>query len=328
MLDASNIEMENIPLVSIIIVNYNGRNYLEKCLKSLKQTSYSNFEIILVDNNSNDTSIEFVQSNYPEIEIITLDKNYGFAEPNNIGARKAKGDFLVFLNNDTEVTPNWISELVNTVNSDSKIAICQSLLLSPNGNIDSSGDFVDIYGRAYSSRNKVNKVTPILSARGACMLIKKDIFYELGGFDENFFASFEDVDLGWRACMWGYKVVLVPNSIVKHNAGTTIKNLKQEIQFHGAKNTLILRLVNFELSFASKSILVLFLITFAKKFFGINVIKEPEKLLPLPSSKIILKGIFWILKNLSYVCDKRKLVNSRRIRSTKELIEMGLITKL
>ena len=320
--------MNREPLVSIIIVNLNGKSLLEKCLHSIKETIYQNYEIILVDNNSSDGSIDFVKTQFPKISIISLEQNYGFAKPNNIGAKKSKGEFLIFLNNDTEVPPNWINELVNVANSDSKIALCQSLLLLSNGDIDSSGDFVDIYGRAYSSRKMVNNVVPILSARGACMLVKKNIFFELGGFDEKFFASFEDVDLGWRAWLWGYKVVLVPNSIVKHTGGETIKNLKEEIQFHGAKNSLVLRLSNFEFFFALKSILTISFVIFARKLFGVTVIKDPEKSHPLPSFKVILKGMFWVLRNLRYVCEKRKLVNKRRERSTQKLIEMGLITKL
>jgi len=121
--------MDNDTLVSIIIVNYNGRHHLEECLKSLMQVTYKKFEVILVDNNSTDGSIEFVKNNHPSIKIKKLDKNYGFAEPNNIGAKIAKGELLLFLNNDTVADPNFIQEMISVLNQDSKIAICQSLLL-------------------------------------------------------------------------------------------------------------------------------------------------------------------------------------------------------
>ena len=160
----------NKDLVSIIIVNYNGKEYLQKCLESLMKINYKDFEVIIVDNNSTDDSIEFVKNTYPSVIIIKLEKNYGFAEPNNIGAKIAKGDFLLFLNNDTEVSPNFIEKMVNVLNSDSKIAICQSLLLKPNNDIDSSGDYVDELGRAYSSRKKLTDVKEILCARGASLV--------------------------------------------------------------------------------------------------------------------------------------------------------------
>ena len=179
--------MDDKPLVSVIIVNYNGRLFLEDCLNSLKQVNFDSFEIILVDNNSIDDSIEWVKNNFPSVIIIKLDNNYGFAKPNNIGANKAKGDFLLFLNNDTKVTPNFITELLNVINQDPSIAICQSLLLKPNGEVDSSGDYIDSIGIPFTDHKKIDKVCEIFSAKGASMLMRKCVFEQLNGFDEEFF---------------------------------------------------------------------------------------------------------------------------------------------
>lgn len=319
--------MTSTKMVSIVIVNYNGKTHLEKCLQSLMEINYASYEVILVDNNSTDGGVEFVHTEYPKVKIIKLDKNYGFAEPNNIGAKSAKGEYLLFLNNDTVATPNFVTELVDVMNQDPQIAICQSMLLKPNGDVDSSGDFIDTLGRAYSSRNRPTEVQYILSARGASMMVKKNAFWDLGGFDKNFFASFEDVDIGWRAWLWGYKVVLVPNSTVYHIGGQTIKTLNSVISFHGVKNTLLLRLVNFEISYVTTSIPLLFFVILLRKIFGVTVIKDPEQGAPLPSFKIMLHGIIWILKNFKYVITKRKQINSRRVRSTDDLIEEGVITK-
>ncbi len=319
--------MTEQPLVSIIIVNYNGRSYLEKCLSSITKSSYEKYEIILVDNNSSDSSIEFVEKNYPVVDIIKLDKNYGFAEPNNIGAKSAKGEFFLFLNNDTIPTPDFITELIKTAKEDSEIAIFQSLLLKPDDTIDSSGDFIDKYGRAYSSKEKASEVRPILSARGASMMIRKKVFWDLGGFDKNYFATFEDVDMGLRAWIWGYKAVLVPKSVVYHLSGQTIQKLSSEVSFHGVKNTLLLRLTNFEISFAIRSIVTLFFVIVLRKLFGVSIIKDPEQSPPLPSFKVIFRGLFWIIRNSKYIINKRKIIDSKRVRSTKELIRIGLITK-
>ncbi len=314
------------PFVSVIIVNYNGRTYLEKCLKSLMNINYSNFQVILVDNNSEDGSVEFVRKLYPTITIKKLEKNFGFAKPNNIGARISKGNYLLFLNNDTDPDPNFVKELVDTIKKNSEIAICQSLLLKPDGSIDSGGDYVDKYGRAYSMHTAPNKIKPILSARGASMLIKKDVFWELGGFDENFVTSFEDVDIGWRAWIMGYKAVIVPKSIVYHFSGKTIEKLKKDIQFHGAKNSLVLRLVNFERWYSMKSITILFFTTLMRRLFGISVISDPEETKPLPPIKIMLKAISWVFRNWNYVSTKRKQLQTKRVRSTNELIKLNLIT--
>jgi len=315
------------PLVSIIIVNYNGKSNLEKCLESLSNINYDNYEITLIDNNSTDKSVEFVMNNYPSIIIIKLNKNQGFAEPNNIGAKNANGDFYLFLNNDTVVRPNFLNEMINLLKKDSEIAICQSLLLKPNGDVDSSGDFVDTLGRAYSSRDKVNEVKKILSARGASMMVRKEPFWDLGGFDKKFFASFEDVDLGWKAWICGYKVVIVPNSIVYHSGSQTVKDFSSEIKFHGVKNTLILQLVNFETSYAIPSIFKLFFSSFLRKCFGLSIFENNETILTLPTLKTTFRGVIWVLKNMKYILEKRKNLSLRRVRTTKDLLKMGLITK-
>jgi len=314
------------PLVSIIIVNFNGKEHLELCLKSLMKITYHNFEVNLVDNNSTDGSIETAKLINSDIKIIKLEKNFGFAKPNNIGANQAKGDLLLFLNNDTTVEPTFVDELVGTIKSGSKVVICQSYLLKPDNKIDSSGDFVDILGRAYSKREENPLPVKILSARAASMMIKKKIFFELGGFDENFFVSFEDVDLGWRANMFGYDVLLSPKSIVYHHGAKTIKKINNEIQFHAAKNSIILRLTNFELYPSIKSLIVLFFVSIIRKTLGIKVIDDPEEGPSLPPFRTIFSASFWVLKNIRYILEKRKEIKSKRVLSTNELKKLGLIT--
>jgi GT2 family glycosyltransferase len=315
-------------LVSIIIVNYNGKSHLEKCLDSLSKIDYPRYEIILVDNNSTDGSLEFVKSHYSTIRIIKLDHNYGFAEPNNIAAKIANGNYLMFLNNDTVVQPDFIHKLVQEMKLDPMIAISQSMLLKPGGDVDSSGDYIDSLGRAYSARDRPNEIRPILSAKGAAMMIRKNIFCKLGGFDKNFFATFEDVDIGWRSWLLGYKVVLIPNSVVYHTGGQTIREISSLIRFHGVKNTLVLRLTNFEIYYGIKSMFLLFFVSLMRKTIHISVIKDPEESPPLPSFKIILKGIYWILKNYKYVLLKRKEINSQRVVSTNDLIKKNIITNI
>ena len=319
--------MDENTLVSVIIVNYNGKNHLEKCLESLMKINYNNYEVILVDNNSSDGSIQFIEKFYPSIRLIKLKDNLGFAEPNNIAVKEAKGDLVLFLNNDTTVDPNFISEMIKVIKNDPKIAICQSLLLKPDGTVDSSGDFLTTLGRAYSSKEKPEQVREIFSPRGASMLVKKNIFIELGGFDKKFFVSFEDVDIGWRAWIWGYRVVVVPNSIVYHVGGQTVKTISSEIQFHGVKNNLVMRYTNFELHYAISSLIKFFFSLLLRKSTGISVIHDSQEFAPLPSFGILIRGLIWPLKNFKYVLEKRKKVNSRRVVSTKNLLEKKLIKK-
>ena len=324
------------PKVSIIIVNYNGKELLQKCLDSLLKVNYDNFEIILVDNNSTDGSVEFITKNYPSLIIIKLDSNKGFAEPNNVAAKISKGKYLLFLNNDTVVTPNFISEMVKVMETDKKIAVCQSLLLKPDGSVDSSGDFIDHLGVVYNSKTEIDEIREVSSARGASMLVRSDIFEKLDGFDQKFFITFEDVDLCWRSWILGYRVLIIPTSIVYHEGGITIKKIKSEIAFHGFKNQLAMKITNFEPILAMRNMML---------FFGIYGIRElkiwldytisgstklssteyEDNIAPKPSFKVIAKSIFWILSNYGYLLKKQRTINKNRVYSTTILKKMNII---
>ena len=326
------------PKVSIIIINYNGKELLEKCLESLYKIDYESHEIILVDNNSSDDTLKFVTKNYPSVIIIKLDSNKGFAEPNNIAAKIAKGDYLLFLNNDTVVTPNFISEMIKVPENDKTVGICQSLLLKPDGSIDSSGDFIDELGVAYNSKTKIDEIREISSARGASMLIHQKIFNELGGFDEKFFVSFEDVDLGWRSWIKGFRIVVVPKSIVHHIGSQTINKLDSQIAFHGFKNQISMKLTNFESSLVLQKILSFFVIYGLRElriwfdykikgYTNLTATDYESTIAQKPSLKIIIKSIFWIIQHPSYIYAKHKQVNSTRVFSTRNLEKNNIIKK-
>ena len=326
----------SFPKVSVIIVNYNGKELLQKCLESLFKIDYNNFEVILVDNNSTDGSMEFVIKNHPNVIVVKLDSNKGFAEPNNVAAKISKGKYLLFLNNDTVVTPNFISEMVKVMETDKKIAICQSLLLKPDGSVDSSGDFIDHLGVVYNSKTKIDEIREVSSARGASMLVRSDIFEKLDGFDQKFFVTFEDVDLCWRSWILGYRVLIIPTSIVYHEGGITIKKIKSEIAFHGFKNQLAMKITNFEPILAMRNMIL---------FFGIYGIRElkiwldytisgstklssteyEDNIASKPSFKVITKSIFWILSNYGYLLKKQRTINKNRVYSTTILKKMNII---
>jgi GT2 family glycosyltransferase len=326
-----------LPKVSVIIVNYNGKELLENCLESLFKVDYENFEVILVDNNSSDETIVFVTKNYPSIKIIKLDSNKGFAEPNNIAANIAKGDYLLLLNNDTVVTCNFISEMIKIIENDKTIGICQSLLLKPDRTMDSSGDFIDKLGVVYNSKTKTDEIREISSARGASMLIHKEMFDKLGGFDETYFVSFEDVDLGWRTWILGYRVVLIPTSIVYHSAGTTIKKIRSDIAFHGFKNQISMKITNFEINYMISNLIKFFVVYGVRelKIWWEYKNKGTTKITPTdyestiaqkPDFIIIAKSLFWIIKNPVYLIKKHIKINSNRVYSTKDLMNMNILS--
>lgn len=312
-------------LVSIIIVNFNGKEYLEKCLASLLKINYSNYEIIIVDNNSTDDSIEFIEKNYPQVILKKLEMNYGFAYPNNLGAKLAKGEFLLFLNNDTMVTSNFLDELVKSITSNEKVAICQSLLLRSNNEVDSSGDFIGKNGIPFSSKFTYSKPTEILSPRGASFIMKKNLFFLLDGFDEYFFASFEDVDLGIRTWLFGNTVLVIPKSIVFHLGGATISKNKTFFQFHGTKNMLIVFLTYFNFLTLFK-IFTANLLLIIKYFFKTEPNNCTHEII-FPSFKITLKSLWWVMANWKYLKNKKRKIKNNKKITIRLLIDKGLIFK-
>ena len=247
------------PCISVIIVNYNGLKVLKRCLTSLLNTRYESFEIVLVDNCSTDGSVDVGKkliSKHPYHKIIQNKENIGFAEGSNIGAKFSCGDYIVFLNNDTEVEPDWLEELIKVMESDPSIGVCQSKLLSFSNHhyFDSAGDIVDRYGVGIrrggdwgeEDVGQYNKVEPIFSARGAAMIVRRSVIEEIGLFDSFFSLTYTDIDFCWRIRLRGYKVVYVPKSIVYH-IGKASTSAPASV-FYSTGNRIALLIKNYSLS--------------------------------------------------------------------------------
>jgi hypothetical protein len=247
------------PIISVVILNFNGKKFLSKCLDSLLKSDYPNFEVIVVDNASTDGSVELMQRNfsqYRNLRVICNNRNLGFAEGNNLGARVAQGEYVVFLNVDTEVDRKWLKELIMVMQSDETIGVAQSkLILFDRKTIDSAGDFINFYGkgwmRGYGEEDKgqYDKVNEIFSARGAGMLVKKQILDKVGYFDPTFFMVYEDIDLCWRIRLNGYKVMFAPKSIVYHFGSGIRKKFEKtaQSQYYITRNSLIMLIKNYDL---------------------------------------------------------------------------------
>ncbi len=219
------------PFVSIIIVNLNGLPLLGDCLKSLYAQNYPphRVEIILVDNGSSDGSVNFIREEFPEVRVLEAGRNLGFAGGNNLGARYAQGDYLAFINNDSVADPNWLNCLVETLATYAEYVCAASKVLTEDGGeIDFIGPALNIYGRAFQiyeglpvSLGYGEEIKEILAPCGNGMLIRRDVFLDAGGFDEDYIAYYEDVDLGWRLWLYGYKVIFVPQAILYHRKHQT-----------------------------------------------------------------------------------------------------------
>ncbi len=220
--------------VNIIIVNWNGKHFLHDCLTSVLQQSYKDFKIIFVDNGSQDKSIEFVRNNFPDVEIIALSENYGFARANNIAIKKSINEsveYIALLNNDTKVEKGWLSELVKMIESNPKIGICASKMLKMDnhkildaaGHVFKWGTLIDRGVGEIDNGQYDNKLDVIGACGGAC-LYKVTMLNEIGIFDESYDSYTEDAELSWRAFKNGWKAKFVPASIVYHYRGGTSKS--------------------------------------------------------------------------------------------------------
>ena len=222
--------------VAIVILNWNGRKMLEQFLPSVVEHS-ATAQIVVADNGSTDDSLDFLRTNYPQIQLVINDKNYGFAEGYNKALAHVEADYYVILNSDVEVTPNWIEPVVELMESDENIAICQPKLLSHinRENFEyagGAGGFIDRFGypfcrgRVFSTLEKdegqYDDVREVFWATGAAMFVKAPLFHKLGGFDGDFFAHMEEIDFCWRAKNSGYKVMYCPASKIYHVGGGTL----------------------------------------------------------------------------------------------------------
>jgi len=210
-------------LVSIIILNYNAGSLLLDCINSILKTNYQNYEIIVVDNASNDQSHIKCKEKFPDIHIIENSENLGYCEGNNVGIRKAKGDYIIVLNPDTIVDPNWIQELIFAYKKFGDGLYQPKFLTTTDHNtIMSTGNMIHLFGFGFSrgkgelDEGKFNEHEIIGYASGTCLFTTAKIFKKLGMFDSFLFAYHDDLDLGWRAAMIGIPSHYAPKSIVYH----------------------------------------------------------------------------------------------------------------
>jgi len=237
------------PEVSVIIVNWNGRELLEECLRSLSAQTFRDFEVILVDNGSSDGSAEWVEKNHPEAAVLRLKQNLGFSAGNNAGLKLARGRFIALLNNDTKAEPGWLEALHRGISADQQIAACDSMVLYYDRPdlIWSAGADYTVAG-SVSARHHLQPAARMPEKEGssspadvfvavACAAIyRKKVIEEIGLFDEDFFNGYEDVDWSFRAHLFGHRIVNQPQAIVRHKVSSTQVHNSPEFVYHGQRN--------------------------------------------------------------------------------------------
>jgi len=336
----------NLPMISIIIVNYNGKKLLPPCLRSLWKLNYpkEKFEVLLVDNVSTDGSVEFVRENFPWVRTIEMDKNYGQMPAINRSFQYAKGDAIVVLDNDTVVDENWLSELVRVAYFNESAGICGSKVIfmdAPNI-IQYAGGYLHTLGGVlspyYAQENKLHQTAgPTGYVIGCSMLIKKDVFALIEGFDDDYSMYGEEGDLCWRTWLYGYSVMYNPDSIVYHIGGASrrdklVEGGEYEFErgylgarlvsetniYHGNKNAIFTILKNLELKNIPSALLFSFIYMLVQSLF---LLKDKQGKFVL----LLVKAHWWPIVNLRTIWKKRVKVQRKRKISDHVLFKRNLM---
>ncbi|HTM04519.1 MAG TPA: glycosyltransferase family 2 protein [Vicinamibacterales bacterium] len=234
---------DSIPAVSIVIVTWNGRQYLEDCLTAVSAQQGADFETIVVDNASSDGTASWLRSRFPWVRVLTLDRNLGFAGGNNAGVRAARGRYVALLNNDTIVEEGWLRALMDGIDEPAGFLLTTSRVVYMHDPrvIDSAGDGVMLAGGAFKRAHgaaveTASESREVFGVCGAACLMPRWLFDDLGGFDEDFFFSHEDVDLSYRARLLGYRCRYVAEAMVRHHGSGTSGKASAFAVFHGQRN--------------------------------------------------------------------------------------------
>jgi GT2 family glycosyltransferase len=222
-----------VPRVSVVIPTWNGRELLLHALEALERQDYRDYEVVVVDNASSDGTVEAVRARHPATRLIVLPTNVGFAAGVNAGITGSRSEIVVLLNNDTEVEPGWLSALVEAFDRHPEVGICASkvLMFDDRARIDSAGDQLGLFpsqiGHGALDSDRFAEEREILSACAAAAAYRRAVFDTVGLFDERFFAYVEDVDLGVRAQLAGFRCLFVPGARVYHHASATSNRIPE-----------------------------------------------------------------------------------------------------
>lgn len=248
--------MSSNPLVSIIILNWNGRALMEKCLPSVLNATYPNFEVIIVDNASSDDSVSWVQKNHPDVRLLALTENGGFSIGNNAGIAIAKGEYMVLLNNDVEVDSDWLAPLVTLMEREPIVAAVQPKMLQYDKRdtfeyAGACGGMLDKYGYGFArgrifekveeDKGQYNQSVEIFWACGAAMCLRKSAIQPFGDavLDPQFFMHFEEIDLCWRLWRSGWQIKVEPQSKIYHIGGASLNQSNPKKTYYNFRNSLL-----------------------------------------------------------------------------------------
>lgn len=323
-LSKKNTRKASHPRVAVMILNRNGLRWLKLSLPSVLKSTCSNLEMHVIDNDSTDGSAEFVERNFPSVRLIRFEQNLGFAEAYNRAIKQTAAEYVLLLNNDTEVlNSDWITLLVNRIEQDPHtVAVgCKLVTMNDHERLDSVGGmgikywrgFVDIGKFEVDSTQYDNPPVTPFSACGAAMLVRRSAFEDVGGFDSRFYAYLEDVDLCWRLRLLGYNITYEPAARVAHYFSGTwgFKDVDDKKLYISHRNLMraIMKNCGSSLSWALRDYLLFSFIAAAGFCF-----LEPMKTIS------IMRGIAWNLRRLRETYAQRLRIQKARTRSEKEIL--------
>jgi GT2 family glycosyltransferase len=321
------------PSVSIIIANYNGEKYLERCLESLERTEYPEYDLVIVDDGSTDTSVEIIQryiSHNSKIKLIMNEKNYGASASRNRAIDLVTGEVIVFLDNDTEVTPSWLNCMIETLYSSDQVGAVQAVLMDfeKRDQIQNAGVLLwaqtgwGLPDFQWSENSGKMEKSPII-AISACMAVKKEVLLIVGGFDQKEAVTTEDLDLSWRIWIAGFTILRASDAVVYHwtksiDMRRSMNASAEKIYFHLTKNSLTSILKNYEIRNAIWFSLYSLCISLGR---GVLSLVKRYDFSALRGS---VRGFIWTTQNLRYILNERKKIQLTRKVSDRELFQTVL----
>ena len=308
-------------MISIIIVNYNGKDLIKDCLDSVLSQTLKEFELVIVDNGSTDDSINFIKSNFSDnrIKIVASEKNLGFAGGNNLGLKNTSGEYIVLLNNDTVVDKDWLKYLYELINSDETIGIAQSLVITegiPSKYYEKNGN-VNLLGHNIMEVFNIGEdgIGEIFQATGCSLIIRKSLLDEIGGlFLDEYFAYAEDTFLCFKVKFFGKRIMHTSKSLVHHKGNATFKKQKStSLYFFQERN----RLLNFLLFFSKP-----FLIKYIPYLIFNFIMKLLASLFEKKYSAIgLIRAYSWLTIHYKWIKEQRHKLNKLKTVDDNEVLK-------
>jgi GT2 family glycosyltransferase len=307
------------PLFSVVIPHWNGKQHLQTCFDALRRQTYPALEILLVDNASVDGSQEYTRTNYPEVKLIQLDKNYGFTGACNAGFKAAQGEYIALLNNDTEVEPAWAASLVSAFEKhpDAGFVASKMKLFDKRDHLHAAGDFYGVdgwpgnRGAWQKDEGQFDRESYVFSACAGSSAYRRQMLDEIGLLDDSFFFSMEDIDLAWRAQMTGWRCLFVPSAVVYHKVSATGGGVTSS--FYDGRNAIYVLIKNFPAPLFRK-----YWGRILKKYLG--VAWEALQAWRGEAARARLRGMATGIVRIPWLLGKRRQVQKQR-RTTIEYLE-------